>query len=457
VQRLAPTAVNTVPVPRRTAARTYAPGFVFLLMATCTLFVRPSEFVKDIRDQRLYLVAILGCLACSFPAVVGQLNWRSIATRPITACLFGLLAMVVLSPLSRLQVSQAITEGFEFAKVITYYLLVVGLLDRGARIRAFVFWLTLFVLAVASLVALSYYNIFPHIPAGMMDRFFDRETGDEVMVLRLGTTGLFRDPNDICLMLLVGLALAGYWFTQARGLRQRVAWLAAVGLLLHCIALTQSRGGFLALLGGLAVFFRERFGLGRSLMVGALVVPLMFVVFAGRQTTISHREGTGQQRMGVWSEGLVLFRQNPVFGIGQNEYKEQVGLVAHNSYLHCFTELGLAGGLCFMGAFTCAVGGLGSLARRSAEIADPAIRGLRPFLLAGIAAYGIALLWLSNSYTVPTLLVFALATAYVNVSDVELAPPYHQLNGRLLGRVAVISLVFLGAMSVLVRLLLERS
>lgn len=439
----------------RTGERTYSLGFVCLLAATATLFVRPSEFVKDIRDQRLYLVAILGCLACSLPAVLGQLNARSIWRRPITACLFGMLALVVLSALSRLEISRAATDGIEFAKVITYYLLVVGLLDTRERLRALLFWLTLFVLAVAALVALSYYNIFPHIPSSMLDRFFDRETGDEVVVLRLGTTGLFRDPNDICLMLLIGLALTGYWLVQSTSLWNRGLWLLANGLLLHCIALTQSRGGFLALLGALAIYFRERFGLARSLMLGAIAVPLMFVAFSGRQTTISHREGTGQQRMSVWSEGLVLFRQNPVFGVGQNRYAEHVGLVAHNSYLHCFTELGAAGGLCFLGVFVFALGSLRSLGPRDQEIPDPALRTLRPFLLSGIAAYGIALLWLSNSYTVPTLLVFALATAYLELCGVEPDPPYAGLNGRLVGRVVWVGVGFMVGASLVVRLLLE--
>ena len=44
-------------------------------------------------------------------------------------------------------------------------------------------------------------------------------------------------------------------------------------------------------------------------------------------------------------------RQSPVFGIGKNRFGEEAGQVAHNSFVHAFTELGPLGGMVFLGAF----------------------------------------------------------------------------------------------------------
>ena len=49
-------------------------------------------------------------------------------------------------------------------------------------------------------------------------------------------------------------------------------------------------------------------------------------------------------RLGYWAEGLQLLRDSPLFGIGQGNFGLAIGNVAHNSFVHCFTELGVIGG-----------------------------------------------------------------------------------------------------------------
>ena len=114
--------------------------------------------------------------------------------------------------------------------------------------------------------------------------------------------------------------------------------------------LTHSRGGFLGMLAALVVLLAARFG-RKALPLGLLVLPAVFVLFAGRQTSISLGSGTGQSRVQLWHEGMILFVGRPLFGIGSERYADYAGHVAHNSFIHGYTELGLVGGTLFLGAF----------------------------------------------------------------------------------------------------------
>src|SRR5205807_1762810 len=128
-------------------------------------------------------------------------------------------------------------------------------------------------------------------------------------------------------------------------------WLAPIGLFGYALSLTQSRGGFIALLGALLTLVWSRFGWRKAIPLAAILVPVMFMLFDGRMTGLSASEGTGQERIQLWSEGFNFFREAPIFGIGMDEFTEEVRQPAHNSFVHCYAELGFFGGSLFFGAF----------------------------------------------------------------------------------------------------------
>src|SRR5205085_1542342 len=80
-------------------------------------------------------------------------------------------------------------------------------------------------------------------------------------------------------------------------------------------------------------------------------------------------------------------REAPLFGIGYREYSEQVGQVAHNSFVHCYTELGFFGGTAFLGAFFCTLLALFRLGGQRVPTADPALARLRPYVLTLVLGY----------------------------------------------------------------------
>jgi O-antigen ligase len=327
--------------------------FLLFILVNGVLLARPTEVVPDLRTVHLYEALILACLAVSIPGVLEQFTGRSLEARPITVCVLGLLAAVVLSHLCRFDLDKAAEWGFDFFKVVVYYLLLVAVVNTPARLRQFLAWQVLFSLVVALLALLQYHGYADLTPAkAIEEKTRDQATAAEVVVNRMRGPGtLFGDPNDLCAVFVVATLICLYLLGDLRRGFHRYVWLAPLGVFGYAMSLTQSRGGFIGLLAGLGVLFHTRYGWKRSVGLGLLALPLLLVLFAGRMTSLSATEGTGRQRIQVWNVGLMLMRESPVFGIGMNEYDKRVELVAHNSYIHSYTELGLLGGTLFLGAF----------------------------------------------------------------------------------------------------------
>ena len=429
-------------------------AFALFILLNATLFVRPAEIVPALLGLPIYNVLISTCLVVSLPAILAQLTGRSLAERPITACVVGLLAAVVLSHLSHFSLGEARTAGEQFVKVVLYYLLLVSTVDSPAKLRTFQHWLVGLIIVVAGLALLQYYNLV-NIPALEVLQVLqeggevDEDTGERFVYARLRSTGIFNDPNDLCLILSLAIITCLYFAGDRRSGPLRFLWLAPVGLCGHALTLTQSRGGLLGLLAGLLGLFCARFGWRKTIPLAILMVPAVLLLVGGRQANITTGSGTGQERIQLWNEGLILFRRAPLFGIGYNMYADEVGLVAHNSYIHCYTELGFFGGTLFLGAFCLALTGLRQLGSGRISIPDPELRRLRPYLIAIISAYCIGMYSLSRAYVQPTYLVLGLVAVYLRLASDK--PPL-RLDAWLLQRVTLVSVAVLAFLHVYVRL-----
>jgi len=351
-------------------------GYFLFLLTTATLFVRPHEIVPAVYGWQIYEYLILACLAVSIFPVLEQLSMQSLAENPITACVLGLWAAVVLSQVAHFYIGGAWACGFMFFKVVVYYLLLVALIDSERRLKNFLWWLLLFIGVVAALALLEWYHVIelPGMEA-QQQRALDLESGTEYVVPRLRSTGIFNDANDLAMILVVGVVIALHFFGERSWGMFRPLFLPLVGVFCYAIFLTQSRGGLLALMAALLTLFHTRWDWKRTVVLAALVVPLMLVVFKGRITSFDEgmSGGTGIGRIHGWAIGLGAFRQEPVFGIGCGNYADQCGgNVAHNSFVHAYTELGFLGGTFFFGAFATALATL----YRLRQVPSPSGRGV---------------------------------------------------------------------------------
>ena len=423
-------------------------SFALFLLVNAMLFIRPAEFNPALYALPIYEACILTCLVVSYPQVCAGLTPRALAGRPINACVVGMLGAIVLSHLANGNVAPAFEDGVEFLKLVLYFFLLVAVVDTPARLERFLAAVTLFALAISTLAVLHYHGIV-RIPAiEFLESGLDDSGDGDNLVRRLGSTGLFADPNDMCLMLVQSMVVCVYQIIE----RRRFYWAVPLAMFAHAMMLTHSRGGFLGMIAALVVLLLSRYG-RRAVPLGLLVLPAVFLLFGGRQTNINLSSGTGQSRVQLWLDGMVLFVGRPIFGIGSGTYADYAGHVAHNSFIHCYTELGLVGGTLFLGAFYLAFWSLVRLCGKQVPPVSPALSRQRPYVLAIVTGYAGGLMSLSCAYIIPTYIVLGLASIYVRLTENELGVPVARLDARLMRRLVVVSAAFVVAAQVVIRLL----
>ena len=394
----------------------------------------------------LYRYFILACLALSLPIVLEQFSLRFPGVPPIASCVLLLLPAIFLSGLFHGNTELIQDTIIEFVKIVIYFALLISLVTDTGRLRRFLLWISLFS-AAATLVTVMRYHADIALPppppkanpgtkdvlhgTSVVDNVRDAQSGAMVAVQRMCGTGIFNDPNDFALVLVAAIPICLYWLTDPTRKAMRSIWLVLLLLFGYALMLTHSRGGFLALLAGLVTLFHLKF---------------------------STEDGTGQARIQLWSDALNIFQQSPLFGIGMENYRQFSKHVAHNSFIHCYTELGVIGGTLFLGAFYFAIKGMYDLrqsASADADELDPELRRLHPFLLATVIAYTVGICFLSRSYIVPTYMILGLAVVYMRLHTKQVAIALPAWNRLAWPRLAGVSFSFLIASYTFVRLFVK--
>jgi hypothetical protein len=216
-------------------------------------------------------------------------------------------------------------------------------------------------------------------------------------------------------MLLFGAVACLYWFDDRRGRPSRWFWFGSFAFFLHAVSLTGSRGGLLAMVAGGLSLAAGRLGAKKSIILAAILLPTMFVVYSGRQTMINVESGTAADRVRLWGESLNEFKGAPLFGIGMGALSERLGLLAHNSFVEAFADLGILGGTLFTCMFVYAVSSLYRLGKPGSRAATYELMRLRPYLLAVLVVYVVGYCSLSRNYSPMTYLVLGSTAAYLTI------------------------------------------
>jgi len=457
-----PTAPRAAATPLAAAVPRNGFAFLLFLALNAVAIVRPSEVFQELLGLEIYRYLLLVCVLLSFPTVLEKLNLRLLEQQPITLCVLALLPAVLLSLLSHLYLDDALIQGRNYCLILIYYFLFIALVDSPARVRTFLGWLAACAAVAAVLAILDYHGI-RELPKPALRPAKDLAAPAPEEGVRMVGTGQFEDPNDLCVLLVTAMMLALYGLSDRRGGWLRGLWLLPLTLFAYGFFRTQSRGGLLTLVAGVGVLVRLRYGWGRTILLGCIGLPVLVGMLGSRQTAISVSTNTGQERIQLWSDGLMMFRGAPLFGVGVERYQDFASHVAHNAYLQAFSEMGLLGGGLFLGAFYLAVWPLfrltapppalpGQATPPPREILDPELRDTYPFLAAAVAAYATGMLTLSLTYTLPTFMMLALATVFLSLARTRPASESVRFDFHLLARFAVLSIGFLLAMQVFVRL-----
>jgi hypothetical protein len=393
-------------------------GYALFIVLNAVLFIRPEELWPELAETRLYLIVMVLCLLVNLPRLAVTLSPRALAANPVGVCVLGMLLAVPLSNLARGKADLAFDNTGEFAKVVVYYLLMTAVLDTTDRFRGFIGWCVVLISVLTAISLLQYHEYIDveHMRP-IAQPVTDPEIGEPTYSYRIRSTGIFNDPNDLCLVLVFGGLCCAYRAYTCGSVPVGVLWVLPVAAFGYTLVLTQSRGGMLGLLAGLVGILFARLSRKRAALLALICLPAVVLAVGGRQADISLSRGdTGNDRVMLWAEGLTELQNRFAYlltGIGAGEYADEFGLVAHNSYIHAYVELGLFGGTAFLAAFAWA----GLLLRRVPRGRDlnPVLLRAWPFVVAMCCAYAAGIFSLSRNYVIPTYMQLGLVTCYLNL------------------------------------------
>ncbi len=154
---------------------------------------------------------------------------------------------------------------------------------------------------------------------------------------RIALTSLAGGAFDLAAYLVLPGLVAQWALWRSPQLWQRLAWMAALGLLIYVIALTRTLSAIAGLLVASAVLWtfllprrqlwRLAGGLGTiSLLAVLLVAPLQSRL---QQKVEQARQGNYNQllngRLDGWRTALWMLQQHPVMGVGHGAYRAEFG------------------------------------------------------------------------------------------------------------------------------------
>ncbi len=438
-------------------------GFASLILVVGSLFIRPADLLPQLRDVSVYQFLIVTAILFSYRSIGNQLNQHLLGSRPVTACILLLVGVVALSHIGNGFFWGARESAWKVTKLVALYLLVVGVVNTNQRLEIFASWL---ILAITIMSALALADAM-----GWMDltAFSPIEDGailegeEEARLTRIRGSGIFEDPNDLGLAIVVGLSLIPYFLLKPDVGWPRYFWLVPGTILIWTLVLTYSRGAFLAFAATIPGWYFYHRGWVFSLVGTLALSPFLLFVFGGRMTEFnSVYDGTGQSRIQIWSESLTAFRNAPFLGIGEGLFSDQFGFVCHNSFLQTYSELGFLGGTLFIGVFATAFAGLISSGTASKQGTDEstdqkrmsdAIR-LRGAVFVVLVGYTVGMLSLSRQFLAPTFLVLGLAVAAQQGDGIPV-PKEWCVGNKLVIRASTIGVAFLGLCYLAVQILIR--
>lgn len=355
-------------------------AFWALALFCVVVYVAPGEWIEGTEKLRLALVS--SALAAALLALRrlahlepfyfdGARGWA----------LIGLLAVAVgsISWSVHSEVSRETAIGL--AKLVAIYLTMVNVITTWKRLAVIAG------LLIASSIVTS---------IGVIDWY--RDGVDLVEGYRARWVGVYADPNHMAMDvgLVVPLALA-FVVRRGTGLWWRAVCGVAAGLAVTAVVLSHSRGGFIGLSAGLAIWvFRERQWLQASAL--GVVLAIVLVAFApasfwSRTRTVAtfEEDVSAMGRVHAWEVAAQISHDRPLLGVGAGAFRYAWPLyappearrayVAHNVFLDVIGELGLIGFALFL-VFS---GGAAGGAFRSGS--DPQWGWLGRAISASIAGY----------------------------------------------------------------------
>ncbi|NQT23547.1 MAG: O-antigen ligase family protein [Candidatus Omnitrophica bacterium] len=375
--------------------------FATLLLYVIAILIRPQDWVGIMRGIPIVDMIVFVAVFFTFAALTkGSLK---IPRVPENILMIGFLVATLMSHVAHTYFGGIIFTIDCMSKIVIFFFLVLIIVDSKRKIDILVSVIILAAVFMAINGMLQFYRGF-----GFVGDTPTIDTG----IIRIRGYGIFHDPNDLALFFAVAFPFILMLIIRRRNLLELVFASISAVLVIGATWLTNSRSGFLALALAILVFFRRRLKGFKWIFFTAISVVLL-LAFSPVRLTKSFFDQSSHERLMLWGYGNRMLRENPLFGVGYKMYASYAEWsAAHNSFINCYSELGLFGYFFWIALLYVAIIGLWNMnpqnnTRSTEENNEIMLTG--DALLAGIVGYLVASMFLSRTYIIVLYLLIALS------------------------------------------------
>lgn len=391
-------------------------GFFLTLLYVVIIFIRPQEFVEAMKAWPILDVMAVLCVSALF--LEGGFTAEIWKRSPLNQLMLWFWAALILSHLTAFSFWGARLAFTVFAKVEIVYFLIIFSITTFRRLKVFTWFMVLMGAFLAMQSMWQYYTGVGLVGGTALQR-------GELMQAR--GIGIFQDPNDLALNIVCFIPFVLPHFHKYLLSR---SWLPGVLLLIPMatgVIYTRSRGGILGLAAVFWYYFHRRVGM--VLSIGVLLFMLSVVATLPRFGSTSVDDASTRTRMEHWAEGLDMFKQKPIFGIGIRQFVEFHGQTAHNSFILALAEAGFVGAFFWLALFLQGFRELFLLGKlpNAPPWLEPQLSGLTGALI----GWQVCAFFLSQTYNFTSFILLALVVSTLNVLHNEGYNVRHPWSSRM--------------------------
>lgn len=206
----------------------------------------------------------------------------------------------------------------ECANLYIFYIVIVHALRSVPRMKTFVGWWLVFIVAIALLALASKWG---YDPLDSLEKTNGPMKGRLILNL-----SIFNNPNGLGHSVVPAIPMLYYYFIWKRPVTSRFVGIALMVIPLACIYETVSKGSFLC--AGVTLFATMAFGRPRSVQVGLAILAMMFGVSAlfllprMNELNKSKSDEAIQGRVAAFKHGYGLM-QSLTRGVGKGNWGQE--------------------------------------------------------------------------------------------------------------------------------------
>lgn len=319
--------------------------FNLMCLYVSLYYIRPTEWVPGIIDAPLFLgVGIICMAAIFFSALSGRIKLIGGGSE---AMMVGFIISIICSHLSRGYLGGVYASLMSFFPVMVGYFLITSSINSRKRLNSFM----LLLISLSSFLAFEgWLQHATGLSHGGMDAYVEHKMNAEgtlVELQRIRWYGVFNDPNDLGLALVIVLPFLLEMLKNKRYLLP----LLCLPLISVALYYTNSRGSILASLVSVMAYFTIRYRSMKGMAAGLILGSGLLVFGPSRMSQLSSSEASAHGRVEAWYQGYQMLKSHPLFGVGQGRFVDFHTITAHNSFVLVMSELGIVGTFFFAGIF----------------------------------------------------------------------------------------------------------